>query len=598
MNAGDARIPRNAMILISLAQGLFLLLLWRVINDEFWPYATPAVNFPLWAVALTLPTFLLFTLERSGVGRLVAKVAGIVGALAVLAVYVGWQASPHGAFMVESLIGTSVATLVLASFCALLLLQASMRERQERDGLSHKGARSVGFLRRRLLAEDYAALFAAAWRNVLVGLLSALVAAGVALLLTLWGALFRVVGIDFFAELFAKDWFLFPVLSVAFGLGVFIFRSLDSVLGGIVALVEGLMRLLLPLGLAVVVIFLATLPFTGLAPLWETGNGTALLLWLNALALVFVNGVYQTGATNPYPRLVHLALTPGVALLPIISVLGMVGLYLRVAQYGWSVERCWAALVAAILLLVSLGYSGGVFWRREQWPSTLKQTNVAFLLGLLLMMLLVNTPVLDFRVIATESQFGRLESGESSVEEVDFEYAAEHLARPGHLAMQALAETVEGDDPEQAARMRAFWSRGDPNGEGFWAAVTYRPEEFAVPPDLAPMIEEAARELSIGAHNAMLARVQLSESDHPEYLLLDANARPPRHFYGLCFYRAEDGWRRADIVNPRAFDGSQPAQPPPLRLAPIAVVEPPPRKFKMLDVGGLRLAVEEPVEER
>ncbi len=582
MNDSDARIPRNAMILISFVQGLFLLVLWRAINDEFWPYATPMVNFPLWTIALTLPTFLLFALQAHGVKQLVGKVAGIVGIFAILAVYVGWQASPHGAFMVESLIGTSVATLVVASFCALLLLRSPV---------------AAGLDLHRALTEDYEGLFAAAWRNVLVGLLSAFVAGGVALLLTLWGALFRVVGIDFFAELFAKDWFLFPVLSVAFGLGVYIFRSLDSVLGGIVALVEGLMRLLLPLGLAVVVVFLAALPFTGLAPLWETGNGTALLLWLNMLALVFVNGVYQTGATTPYPRLVHLALTPGVALLPIISLLGMYGLYLRVAQYGWSVERCWAALVASVLVLVSLGYSGGVLWRRLDWPRTLKQTNAAFLLGLLALMLLVNTPVLDFRRIATESQFGRLAAGELTADEVDFEYAAENLARPGHLATLALASSVEADDPQLAARMRAFWSRGDAEGEGFWAAVTVRPEGVAVPTDLAPMIEQSARELSIGAHHAVLARVQLSEGDHPEYLLLDANARPPRHFYGVCFYREADGWRRADIINPRAFDGSGPVQSEPLRVAPLTVVEPPPRRFKMLDVGGLRLAVEERAEE-
>ena len=591
MNDSDARIPRNAMILISLVQGLLLLLLWRAINDEFWPYATPMAKLPLWTIALTLPTFLLFALQAHGVKRLAAKVVGIVGVFAILAVYVGWLASPHGAFMVESLIGTSVATLVVASFCALLLLQASARvtlgEAQGRRWLRVLNA----------LTEDYEALFAAAWRNVLVGLLSAIVAGGVALLLTLWGALFRVVGIDFFAELFAKDWFLFPVLSVAFGLGVYIFRSLDSVLGGIVALVEGLMRLLLPLGLAVVVVFLATLPFTGLAPLWETGNGTALLLWLNALALVFVNGVYQTGTTDPYPRFVHLALTPGVALLPIISLLGMYGLYLRVAQYGWSVERCWAALVATVLLLVSLGYSGGVLWRRVDWPQTLKQTNVAFLLGLLALMLLVNSPLLDFRRIATESQFGRLAAGELTADDVDFEYVAEHLARPGHRAMQALASSVETDDPALAARMRAYWSRGDAEGEGFWAAVTVRPEGVAVPTALAPMIEQSARELSIRAHHALLVRVQLSEGDHPEYLLLDANARPPRHFYGVCFYREADGWKRADIVNPRAFDGSAPVQTEPLRLAPLTVVEPPPRRFKMLDVGGLRLAVEEPAEE-
>ena len=45
-----------------------------------------------------------------------------------------------------------------------------------------------------------------------------------------------------------------------------IFRHLVNLIDGITGLLEGLMRLLLPLAVAVVVIFLATLPFTGLAP--------------------------------------------------------------------------------------------------------------------------------------------------------------------------------------------------------------------------------------------------------------------------------------------------------------------------------------------
>ena len=65
------------------------------------------------------------------------------------------------------------------------------------------------------------------------------------------------------------------------------------------------MRLLLPLVLAVVAAFLVALPFTGLAPLWGTGNGTALLMALNALALFFVNAAYQTGEKSPYPPSIH-----------------------------------------------------------------------------------------------------------------------------------------------------------------------------------------------------------------------------------------------------------------------------------------------------
>ena len=99
-------------------------------------------------------------------------------------------------------------------------------------------------------------------------------------------------------------------------MGVLIFRHLVNLIDGITGLLEGLMRLLLPL---VVVIVLATLPFTGLAPLWETGNGTGLLLWLNALVQFSINAVCQTGRDPPYPPAVHRALCPGIALLPVSS---------------------------------------------------------------------------------------------------------------------------------------------------------------------------------------------------------------------------------------------------------------------------------------
>jgi len=145
-------------------------------------------------------------------------------------------------------------------------------------------------------------LFARSWRNFLVAVLSGTFMAGVALVLALWAALFFAIGIDFFAGLFASDWFLFPVLSVALGLGVYIFRRLTNVIDGITSLLEGLTRLLLPLLTIVFSIFLVALPFTGLQPLWDTGHGTAIVMWLNALALFTVNAVYQTGRVIDRPN--------------------------------------------------------------------------------------------------------------------------------------------------------------------------------------------------------------------------------------------------------------------------------------------------------
>ena len=148
---------------------------------------------------------------------------------------------------------------------------------------------------------------------------------------------------------------------------------------------------------AVVVIFLAALPFTGLQPLWETGNGTALLIGMNIFALFFANAVYQPGRRPPYPAIVHRLLYAGTSLLPIISMLALYGMYLRIAQYGWTVERCWALVICILLALFSAGYSLGIVRRRDDWPETLGRVNVLMGSTIVALMLLVNTPLLDFR---------------------------------------------------------------------------------------------------------------------------------------------------------------------------------------------------------
>ena len=307
-------LPRNLMLGLALGQGLFLLFLWRALDGGTWPSQTPALNFPLWTFAVAWPGLLLLSLEAQNQARVLKVVSLCIAVLLLPAAYIGWQASPFGAFPVWSLLAIYVITMLLACFKVLMGVQI------------WAGQRSV----------TYEALFAASWRNFLVVVLSLLLTGGVQAVLYLWGALFAAIGIGFFQELFNEDWFLFPVLAVALGLGTLIFRRLVNLIDGITGLLEGLMRLLLPLALAVLLIFLAALPFTGLAPLWATGNGTALLMWLNAFVLFFLNAVYQTGGKAPYPPLVHRLLQPGIAVLPVLSAMALYGLYLRVDQYGWS----------------------------------------------------------------------------------------------------------------------------------------------------------------------------------------------------------------------------------------------------------------------
>ena len=518
-------LPRNLMIVVALAQGLVLLLLWRALANEFWPSQTPALNVPLWTLALTAPPLFLLTVEAANRKRAAAFVGAFCAVLALLGAYIGWQASPAGAFRTDSLIAVFVLTVLVACFKGAMYLQQLA------------AGESI----------SYHALFTRSWRNFGVFGLSLALTAGVALVLTLWGALFAVIGIDFFRNLFRQDWFLFPVFTVAFGLGIFIFRRMTRVIDGVTSLLEGLMRLLLPLTAAVVAIFLAALPFTGLAPLWDTGNGTALLMALNAITLFTVNAVYQTDQQPPYPLFVHRPLYACVALLPLVSALSIYGLSLRVAQYGWTVERCWALTLALLLAAFSIGYAWSIVRGRDRWPAGLGRVNVAMGWVVLGAMLLVNTPLLDFRSISLASQFDRVESGEIALRDFDFRYARRHLARPGWLRLEALHEQYETTDPELVSRIRD--GSRMPRDTDVWNIVILRPEPFEVPESLR---EIGAREWSWNdASTMVLARVDMDGDGRTEYAWLAGDAG---RSWGTLYRRRGDDWIRYTLKGKHGWD--------------------------------------------
>lgn len=579
--------PRLAlMLLISLAQGLALFLLWRAAENQVWPSQTPMANFPLWTIAVALPLLLLLGLEDRN-QRKAAKFVGLFAALlALLGIYIGRQVTPFGEFPPDSIIATFILPLILGCFLALLFLRPAVLGR----------------------APDYAEVFSDSWRNALVAALSWALTLGVFGVMMLWGELFRVIGIEFFIDLFTEDWFLFPVLSVAVGLGIFIFRGLANVIAGITSLLQGLMWLLLPLVLTVTVLFLGALPFTGLQPLWDTGNGTALLMALNLFALFALNAVYQRGDREPYPLQVHRLLCVGISLLPVISLLALYGLYLRVDQYGWTVARCWALMISLLIAMFSLGYASNVIRNRERWSGKLASVNQPMAMLMLALILLVNSPLLDFRKISLASQQNRVEQGEITLEQFDFFDARENMGRPAYLWMQQIIEenpelaqlalepvppnfvaiANEAPEPEIQTFVPPF-ERLDIRG---WA--TYRPEPFPVPDDLAEAMQYSTVAGIIGVepervNELVVFRADLNGDETAEYILAASLSVPveidDRLQLVVTGFREDDsGWRELNFY---PYPGI-PVGSPQLVEIEIQVVTP---QFNNLQIGDITLSV-------
>lgn len=519
-------LPRGWMFLIALGQGVALLLLYKAVDLDRWPSSSPAWSYPLWTLAFAVPTLLLLSLERGSIGRVVKLVAAFSLLLAVTALYIGSQARPFDAFPLTNLTIVFTITTAIASFKALMYLQ----QRASRMPMS------------------YDVLFINSWRNFLTLGLALIFTLVFWMILRLWSGLFLVIGIEFFRELFTTDWFLIPLLALAHCVGILVFRNLTRVIDSITRLLQGLIKLLLPLVLAIAVAFVLSLPFAGLEALWSTGYGTSMLLALLALILFFVNAVYQDGrGERPYPQAVHRVLYVCLFVTPAISALGLYGLVLRIQQYGWSVGRCWAFTVWLLLTLFAVGYVVGVLRKRDEWTADLARVNTAMGLVVLAVLLLANTPVLDFRKISLASQVARVESGEVELRDFDFAYAHRVLARPGHLALQEMKEQVAASDPDLAERIENPGYAGIRRQQApdvWWSRVVYRPEPFEVPADLRRQIADE-HSLYAGA-DPVLIRIDLDEDGRDEYALIVLYRADASGTYGYSsatvYFRQGDQW--------------------------------------------------------
>ena len=556
--------PTRLLLGISLAQGLCLYLLYASVEAQRWPSKAPVYSYPLWTLAVFAPLLLLLSATRANLVATAKNTAAFCVVLTLLAVYTGWQAQPFGQFPLGSLTFAYMVTVSIASFKALMYLQ------QRADGA----------------ALSYPALFTHSWRNFLTGVFAAVFTLIFWLILLLWGELFLVIGIDFFDELFEKDWFIIPAASVAFGIGVLLLRKLTRIIDNITVLLRDLTKLLLPLVLGVAVIFLAALPFTGLDLLWDTGSGTVLLLWLLALTLFFINAVYQDGrGAAPYPLLLHRLVYLAVCATPALSGLACYGLLLRIQQYGWSVERCWAFVIWLVLSLFSLGYVLSIARRRDAWTHGLARVNVAMGLVVLGIALAANTPLLDLRRISLASQQGRVDSGEIELADFDFWYARHYLARPAYLALQAIKAEIGDSDPGLLAAIdnpqRRTAGPGPIAADELWRRMVYRPARFDLPVEVQRRIEDSVR-FNFEFEPVLIA-ADLNEDGASEYVLLIVDPDAERLRSTQFYHRVEGRWQKGYLADLRPDKGALTAQ---LREGEIALRDP---EYKDLSVGGVIL---------
>lgn len=506
----DNQIAKPAVFAISLIQGIVLTLLYRSVEQQLWP--ATELTWLMAGVTFTLafPLLLLLSATTSNLASIIKYLLPYSLVLAALAAYVGLQQEPSEYVDNWPVLSAFIVTSIVASFKALMYIQQLVSG----EKLSYDN------------------LFRLSWRNFIIFVESWLFVAIFWGILHLGAGLFSVIEIKFFSELLRKDWFVIPILTLAFGFAVVIFRNISYTVDNISTILQTLIKFLLPALTIVSLGFLVTLPFTGLGTLWKTGSGSLLVMWLQTLTLFFVNAVYHQGyQQQPYNKYLHRLIFFGVALLSVYSVISLYGIWLRVDQYGLTVSRCWAILIWLLLASFSFGYLYGIVKKRDQWLTVLSTVNVFMGAVVLLAMLLVNSPLLNFQAITVKSQLKRLNQGITTYQDFDYRYFKSVLGRQGYFALQALKAELVDVHPEKAAIIERFYAQAKVNDEQysldqFKEQITFWPSQHTFDETLIDAVYQQETEYQYNqAHknSYYFIAVDLNSDQQPENIVITEN---------------------------------------------------------------------------
>ncbi len=422
------------LIMLAIMQGLALLALHLAIDHEHWLAADQRWLKALYTVTLALPAFYLISMAR-----LHDRLNWLPLLLAPLLFWMGWHL---GWVEQASVPRTSARHQFTFAFCvalgvALFILALFFRS----------SAAS------RVWPTAYSPLLNYTWEFALTLAQLALFIGVFWSLLWLGASLFDAIGLDIFETLFSDPVFIYPVTWLVIGLTLVMIRNRFRLIQSVRQMGEALIKALLPLVALIILLFFSVLPFTGLQPVWDTGSASSILMALMLTLLLFFNVVFhQAHGPSPYPIWLRRIVLLAVMLLPLGSLLAAWALWLRIDQYGLSLDRLWAALLQVLTAAFTVSYSLLLLWRRRSALPYLQRANVSLALLVAVVLIVVNTPLADMRQWVAEHQVKRLLDGLTTVEAFDVDYLRFQLGQPGTLVLKALADSEFAQSQPELAR--------------------------------------------------------------------------------------------------------------------------------------------------
>jgi hypothetical protein len=287
----------------------------------------------------------------------------------------------------------------------------------------------------------YEDLFEHGWTNAMLLAVASAYTGAAWLVLTLWQRLFGLVGILVFRHIFTNTAFEWIFTCFAAGISLAIAREHAKLVYTLRDLCITLARILAPILALIAILFLAVLPFTGLAPLWKTAAATPILLSVIGISVLFMTGVVNDGKSGlAGPAIASWIIAIELAVMPILAGLALWGTGLRIHQYGLTPARIFSTLLIVVAGAHALAYCYGVLRYRSAWPSWVTCVNPPLAIGVVALVLLAQMPGINPYAVSARDQMARLQSGRVDSKAFDLGVFKFDLGKYGMRALKLVEE--------------------------------------------------------------------------------------------------------------------------------------------------------------
>ena len=298
---------------------------------------------------------------------------------------------------------------------------------------------------RKLSPFNYKSLFEFGWNLPVIAATAALFTGAFWAVLGVWAALFDLIGIDFFGDIFFESWFAMPATFAAGAVAIGIIREREGIILALRGILFSLLKVLAPIFAVATILFSVAALATGLDELWSGFSATTLMITAVTFAVIFINAVLGDEGMPDNP-VMRWTVRLQAFVMPILAGFAAYGLILRIGEYGLTHERFFAVLIVGVAAAYSVAYF--ITSLLPNGYNVLRQLNIVLAGAIFALAVLVQTPVLDAYKIAANAQLARLVDGKIEAKDIDLGYLKYRAGKAGEAALAQIRndETLPNRD--------------------------------------------------------------------------------------------------------------------------------------------------------